>query len=102
MFDFFKDFLRGTNSTEVERQLCKKDGHVSWGNPPVEVYDAYHAVISHGSFSTFDGITVTFEGNKMIPHSQTIVLTKGDEVLTHRGYHSAENVGLALSQWRKA
>lgn len=102
MFDFFKNFLRGTNSTEVEQQLAKRDGPVTWGNPYVEVYDAYNAVARYGSFTTADDIVITVEGQKLNPLSQTIVLSKGDRVFRHNGYLGSENIGLALSKWRKA
>ena len=102
MFDFLKNFLRGTDSTAVEAQLTKTSGPVTWGNPHVEVYEANRAVTQNGSYVTEDGITITFEGDKLMPHSQTVVLTLGDRVLRHQGYFGAENIGLALVKWRQA
>jgi hypothetical protein len=102
MFDFFKNFLRGTNSTEVEQQLAKTDGPVTWGNPHVEVYEAYRGVVGEEFYLTSDGITITFEGLKLQPHTQWIVLTDNERVLRHHGDFSAESIGLALLKWRNA
>ena len=98
---FFKNYLLGINSSDLEADLRKRYGAPSYEQPYVETYTVIHAVENYGSFTTSDDITVTCEGGKEDPANQVLILTKGDKVRRFNDYLSAEFVGAALAKFRK-
>ena len=98
---FFKNYLRGINSSELEADLRRRFGAPNYEHPYVETYDVTHALQTYGTFTTSDDIVVSCEGSKFDPANQVLVLTQGNRTERFNDYVSAEFVGAALAKFRK-